>query len=492
MAKKSPKGPSLRWARGAGSAERAATRLDAGSRAVPDCSTGFLPVAGWLGDAGRGAALERYAESLLTTNAGVLQALGVEAAPSRRGGVTGLAVRTSTRVGAIPLRSPATGRADFGLVVSPRFSWLSIGEALGVAGFRVTPELLPLPTLPQSERAVPPWVLASVVLARVEALLLSMTRRFVVTRAVLPAPRGQIDVGRWATEGLARGRPLAVPCAFPDLRDDERLRAAIHWVVRRQVAGLRGAAAVGSTNTLRPLLDRCERILSAVGGTPAVRPASSDREQWSREPLRSKVFRDGLEAIGWTADETGLAGLAETSGLSWRLDMERFFEAWVESLADGVSRRIGAVLRAGRTEATRVPLSWEPRGVGGLQSLLPDLVLARADRTIVIDAKYKPHGEALGAGGRGALREDEREVHRDDVLQALAYSSLFATERVTAVLAYPCRIGRWQTLSERGRTHARANVSVAAGRRVDLVVCALPLGVAAEEGRQALIEAIGS
>lgn len=118
-------------------------------------------------------------------------------------------------------------------------------------------------------------------------------------------------------------------------------------------------------------------------------------------------------------------------------------------------------------------------------------MLARADRTIVIDAKYKPHGEALGAGGRSELREDEREVHRDDVLQALAYSSLFATERVTAVLAYPCRMGRWQSLTERGRTHARTTVATAAGRRVDLVVCALPLGVSAEKGRAALMEAIG-
>lgn len=471
---------------------RPPTRLDAGSRAIPDCSTAFIPVVGWLGDASRGAALEKYAESLLTTNAGVLRALNVDAEPSRRGGIPGLTVRTSTRVGAIPLRSPATGRSDFGLVVSPRFSWLSIGEALGVAGFRVTPELLPLPTLPQSEKSVPPWVLASVVLARVEGLLQSLTRRFVVTRAVLPAPRGQVDVGRWATDGLARGRPLAVPCAYPDLRDDERLRAAIHWVVRRQMEGLRGSVADGSTNALRPLLERCERVLSAVSGSAPLRPGSSDRDRWTREPLRSQIFRDGLEAVGWTADETGLAGLVETTGLSWRLDMERFFEAWVESLADGVSRRIGAVLRAGRTEATRVPLNWEPRGAGGMQSLLPDLVLARSDRTIVIDAKYKPHGEELGVRGRAALREDEREVHRDDVLQALAYSSLFATERVTAVLAYPCRPERWQSLTERGRTHARTPVATAAGRRVDLVVCALPLGVSAERGRAALMKAIGA
>lgn len=491
MAKKAAKAPPLRWARVEGRAERAATRPDAGTRAVPDCTTRFVPVAGWLGDAARGPALERYAESLLVTNAGVLRALDVAAEPARRGGVTGLSFRTSTRVGAIPLRSPTTGRADFGLVVSPRFSWLAIGDALGSAGFRVTPEILPLPTLPQSERAVPPWVLASVVLARVEELLRGLSRRFVTRQDVLSAPRGRVDIGRWATEGLARARPLAVPCAYPDLRDDERLRSAIHWVVRRQLEGLRGAAATGSTTALRPLLDRCERILARVGGSPPSPPLSADRERWSREPLRSRVFRDGLEAIGWTADQRGLAGLADTTGLSWRLDMERFFEAWVEALAEGVGRRMGAVLRAGRTESTRVPLHWVPRGGGGMRSLLPDVVLARPDHTIVVDAKYKPHGESLATLGRHGLGEAEREIHRDDVLQALAYSTLFATERVTAVLAYPCGLKRWRALSAQGRAHARATVAVAPGRRVDLVLCALPLGGSAEEGRSALGEALG-
>jgi len=59
------------------------------------------------------------------------------------------------------------------------------------------------------------------------------------------------------------------------------------------------------------------------------------------------------------------------------------------------------------------------------------------------------------------------------------------------VLAYPCRSERWASLSERGRTHARSTVATTAGRRVDLVVCALPLGPSAEKGRTALMEAIG-
>ena len=65
------------------------------------------------------------------------------------------------------------------------------------------------------------------------------------------------------------------------------------------------------------------------------------------------------------------------------------------------------------------------------------------------------------------------------------------TEGGTAALAYAGSPERWASLSERGRTHARATVATAAGRRVDLVVCALPLGASAEKGRTALMEAIG-
>jgi hypothetical protein len=479
------------WERTESSSSRAPVRLATGTRVMADSSAAFFPAAGWLGDAARGPALDRYAEGLLRANAGVFRALEVTVDVGRQRGATGLAVRAGTRVGAIPLRSPTSGRTDFGLVVSPRFSWLAIGESLGVAGFRVTPEVLPLPTLPQSERSVPPWVLASVVLARMEELVRGLTRRFVTTEAVLPAPRGRVDIGRWATSGLAAGRPLAVPCAFPDLREDERLRAAVHWVVRRQIEGLRGAGASGAITPIRPLIERAQRILAVVAGTPPVRPAATDRDRWLREPLASRVFRDGLEAIGWTADQRGLAGLADTTGLSWRLDMERFFEAWVEAIAESLARQIGGTLRAGRTEATRVPLDWSPRGHGGLRSLLPDLVLSRPGHTIVVDAKYKPHGEVLAAVGRDGLRTQQAETHRADVHQALSYSTLFAAERVTAVLAYPARLERWQALVDARSTHARTPVVATGGRRVDLVVCALPLGASLDVARAALGSAVG-
>ena len=67
-------------------------------------------------------------------------------------------------------------------------------------GWRVFPKVLPLPQLKISERKIPPWVLSTVVLARLEALLQQLDRRFEVTEADLTAPKGQVNWSIYATQ----------------------------------------------------------------------------------------------------------------------------------------------------------------------------------------------------------------------------------------------------------------------------------------------------
>src|SRR5690242_13836324 len=99
------------------------------------------------------------------------------------------------------------------------------------------------------------------------------------------------------------------------------------------------------------------------------------------------------------------------------MDMEAFFEAWVEAIADHVSRRVGAQLRTGRRDQTRVPLDWHPPSIGSQRSLLPDIVIERKDVVVVIDAKYKRHAEEIERLGWHDVDADLREQHRNDVLQ---------------------------------------------------------------------------
>jgi 5-methylcytosine-specific restriction endonuclease McrBC regulatory subunit McrC len=186
------------------------------------------------------------------------------------------------------------------------------------------------------------------------------------------------------------------------------------------------------------------------------------------------VFRDGLQAIEWTAEERGLAGLSDVSGLAWSLDMEVFFEAWVESIAERVARSSGGIIKVGRKRETQVPIDWLPPSLGSQGALVPDIVVAKEDVVLVIDAKYKRHAEEIERSGWSDLRDDVREQHRDDVLQALAYSTLFNCQRVITCLAYPTAAKHWETLNERNRTMSRATIREGK-RSVEIVLLAVPL-----------------
>lgn len=448
-------------------------RVIGGTQSLPDCSRTFIRSYDWLAEEGRDqpATAELRAEQLVQNNLGILRELGVSAHPTRHRGEAGLLFETSARVGAIPLISPVSGRPDFGLVVEPRFSWSSAGEVLAATGMKVLPELLPVPDLPRSNRRVPPWVLSSVILQRLKALTDSMRRSFVMVDDVRRAPRGQVDWGRYAAF-FAEGRPVDVPCRFPDLIEDEDLRAAVHWVLLRHRDALLAQLSAGAV--VRELLALCEELLVRVRSTPPRVPSERLRRFWTRVPLSLRVFREGLEAMNWTFDERGLAGLSELSGLSWRMDMEVFFESWVETIAEACAARTGSRVRSGRLSQTKVPLDWMPAGSGSQRALIPDVVIERDDFVMVLDAKYKRHAEEIGRIGWSNVSDELREQHRADVLQALAYSTLFDKPRTIACLVYPTTLSSWRALKERGRTLARATVR-ASSRRVELALLAVPL-----------------
>jgi len=454
---------------------RHAARVDSGTRLVLDSSRQFVPALDWLGGAGSDARAnaEKRAEDLARLNRGLLESIKVHMDARRVRGEPGLYIETSTRVGAIPLRSPVTGRSDFGLVVAPRFEWSGVGDLLASTGFRVLPELLPIDELPQSERHVPPWVLASVVLHRLEQLLDATARRFVTVQEDRLAPRGAVDWPRYAVEKVSRARMLEVPCSFPDLRDDEELRSAIHWTVRRQREALLAAPAGGLV--VRKLVALAERLIARLAGSPPKPPTLRTRQAWRSHPFAGRVFAEGIDAIDWTMDERGLAGLSDLAGLAWRLDMEVFFEAWVESIAASVAARVGATLRSGRAEETRVALDWTPRFAGSQGSVVPDVVLQRPDVVVVLDAKYKQHAQEIQRLGWFETSERVREQHRADLLQAMAYSTLFDAPRVVTLLVYPCGVEEWRGLAERGRELALARVRTGP-RHVEVGLLAVPLG----------------
>lgn len=429
----------------------------------------------------------RLAHQFLRQNEGVLRTFCADADVDFDGNDVYLKFMTKTRVGAVPLLSPTSGRPEIGLTVRPRFEWLGIGAMLGEMGWRVVPQPLKLPLLPGSERRIPPWVLSTIVISRMQALLDRLERRFEMTSAVTAAPRGTVDWQQYATVQMPRLRLLDVPSRFPDLLDNRELKAAIHFTLRKQLASLETQRNAGPFVAQLAVL--CQLLIDRVRSVSPKPPTGAHLQSWNRQPLSTDVFRQGIEAIEWTVDDRGLAGVADLNGLPWMLSMEEFFEAWLETIMAKVTHSMGGVLHVGRRHETTVPLQWSPPHQGSQRALVPDLVLETGTETIIVDAKYKRHWEELQATAWWRVDEQIQVQHRHDLLQVLAYSTVKNAARIVSCLVYPCSLATWHSLRARERAYYHARIPVA-DRHVELILTALPMSANRAEAARFLVDVL--
>lgn len=411
----------------------------------------------------------KLSEQFIRLNQYALHSLGLNAEVISGNAGPHLQISTGGIVGALPFRSPLSGKPEWGVVVEPRFGWAGMGPMLCQTGAAIAPQILRGPLLPQSMHKVPSWVIASAVVARLEALLKEPSRRFEMKQEILSQPRGRLNWSAYTRHQVSRGTPMYIPCTFPSLGEDELMLAGVHATTLKHLQSLSSLKDDRSIVSL--LLERFEGIRRRVGH---IAP------QWtvldhSRPKLgTSSLHEDALEAMGWTKDDQGLAGLAPETGLPWRLSMETYFELWAERIVQALVKAHGGVVTTGRAGSTVRPLEWAPSFAGSQRSLRPDTEWRLGDRSLIVDAKYKRHWEEIDRYGRHALSDIAAESHRNDLLQALAYSTATDATNVTTVLMYPCTRNTWEDLLRRGRIAHIAEVP-AGTRRVRLVLCAVPM-----------------
>jgi hypothetical protein len=419
----------------------------------------------------------RLAAQFEQQNRPLLSLMGVQLNTSFDGNSVWLHLLSGSMIGAIPLISPTTGSSDYGLVVKPRFPWAGLGPMLSEMGWRITPSLLKLPLLKRSERRVPPWVISYIVLTRLKALLESLVRRFEMTSEVRSTPRGRIAFDVYARRGLATGQPLQIPCTFPDLRDDSLLKGSIRFALERHLRSLETQREHGTF--IHKLIEFCQQLLRMVQSVPLYVPSTTTIRGWLQRPMRSEYLTDGIQAIEWTLEDRGLAGLSDLEGIPWNMSMDQFFEAWVETVFASVARKTGAILKTGRKRETVHPINWEPAYLGSQRALIPDIWLEWESTTMIVDAKYKRHWHELQKHSWSEIEEELREQHRADLLQVLAYGTVAQTRNVTACLVYPCTLQNWQYLKESGNLFHRAQLP-AGNRSVSLWLTAVPMGADAQ------------
>ena len=252
----------------------------------------------------------------------------------------------------------------------------------------------------------------------------------------------------------------------------DRSEGAIRHTVERQLRALETQKEHGAF--VHRLIEFGQQLLRRVQTVPAHVPSSTTLTLWLRRPMRSTSFIDGLQAIEWTIEERGLAGLSDLEGIPWSMPMDQFFEAWVETVFRVVAMRTGGHMRVGRKRETVHAVNWDLPYLGSQKSLVPDIWLEWEIATLIVDAKYKRHWEELQHRSWTNVEEELREQHRNDLLQVLAYANLARTPQVIACLTYPCSLQSWISLRERNRLIHRAVLTVGT-RSIHLWLTAIPM-----------------
>jgi hypothetical protein len=420
----------------------------------------------------------RLTDRLIKRNASILSSAFIECIPEFRSDDVFLRLKTGNTVGAIPLISPTTGKVDYGVIVKPRFPWDGIGAMLSQMGWRVAPTPLKLDTFKGSERSIPPWVLSSMLLLRISNLLKAIGRKFELVTRDLTAPRGQVRWTEYASRSLPTGQFLSVPCMFPDLRQDRHLLGTIRYCLERIIDGLQSQVEHGAF--VRRLIDLAQQLLLVVADVPIFIPRPTQTEAWLRKPLKNEFYLDGLQALVWTVEKRGLAGASKLEGIPWVMEMESFFEAWIETLFHSIARTTAGTLKVGRLRQTTRPIAWDPPYLGSQKSLIPDIWLQWNSTTLVIDAKYKRHFDELQHRSWGSIEAEWKEQHRNDLLQVLAYANLAESRTIISCLVYPCTVATWNYLRDSDRLFHKAEITVGE-RNLHLWMTAAPMKAAVDE-----------
>lgn len=426
----------------------------------------------------------RLAHQFVGLNRRVLDAWDIDARViTENSGGVGVEMRVGSQIGALPLASPVTGRIEHGLVIGPRFGWQGVGSLLADTGAKVQPALPKLPSLPRNATGVPPWVIAAVVVARIEAMLDRTSKRFNERQSLEDRPRGSVEWSIYVRDHVSRGRPERVPCRYSYLSDDLKWLGAAHATALKQRQSLSRLRT--DAHVVRPLLRRFEEIRRRVAHVPPRWDVLGHQAQdWM-----SRTAVEALEAFAWTHDERGLGGEAPNAGLAWRLSMPETFEAWLEDLIQRAARRHGGVVRSGRRRQTLRALRWQPPYTGSQRYLLPDVEWETSAGLFVFDAKYKAHWEEIEGQGWFGVRNEIRDAHRADLLQVLAYAAASTASNVTGVLFYPCHRHTWRSLVTRQRAFHVAEVPAGA-RTLRLVLAAAPIGGDLDDVAKTLVQAL--
>jgi len=331
-----------------------------------------------------------------------------------------LRFRSTSYIGAIPLRAPDTGKQVGDFVVTPRFfsrdRYGDYIEILDLLGTELSPEFAGSVPLASGKIFRPPLYLeAAKFIASLETLVKKPWRKFNVAEFIQEEPMGQLDWSKYAEHSY-------------------RAENAIRYQVKRSVLSEQHK----EYGEIRYVFDMCKAELSSPSTPGRTRELFKNRIKFLEERLYFQIPRPASQIRVRAADTPSVReckiqankflnqNLVE--GTAWRVDFNDVFEKLVQHIFLLVSKSIG-----GRFHSNpKIPAHSVNRYSWELHNLEPDAVIEKNVEYIAIDAKYKSH-----LYNKYESTELLKSDFRRDLHQVLGYSAFSESSKKTAVLCYP-------------------------------------------------------
>ncbi len=372
----------------------------------------------------------QYLQKFINYNSSQFKFLGVQPYIIGSDQSISLAFRSSSFIGAIPLRASDTGKQIGDFVVMPRFTgrdrFEDYIEILNLLGTEISPEVIDSLPLASGKNFRPPLYLEAVkFISALEALLSKPWRKFDNVEKTSSQPSGQINWNKYITNVYKTENRIKFPTRKNILSEFHSEYSEVRYVFD-----------ICKTELLSPNTpQRIKHILRT-------RLNFIEEQLYHHKPKATNKIAikaaDTLTVKTCKEQANKILNFNLVDSTAWRVDFSDVFEKFVQHIFKEVAKETGGKLFVNFKFPSRTSkhYSWE------LKHIEPDAIYQKEKFLVFIDAKYKSN-----LYNKFSTSETLKDDHRRDLHQIMAYSSFSNTDLKYGFLCYPSNQLELKTIS---------------------------------------------
>lgn len=332
-----------------------------------------------------------------------------------------MSFKSENFIGAIPLRSPITGKQIGDFVVRPRYTstndqFSEYVEIVNLLESEILPEFKHSIPLLSHRNIRPPLYLEAIKFIKLfETAVKTNWNKFQNIEKIHPYPNSEVNWKSYVEKEFDPAKRLLFPCRNNTLSKFHRKIFELKYVYNI------AKKEIYSFKTPKQIKYQFQDTLTYLDNALYEFPEKFTKELQihNSDPIIiKKLTTQGNKILIGNFEEI----------TAWRIDLSLLFERYVQFIFKQISLEIGAkqLNNYKIRQFSRFNPPW------ALNYLEPDLILVKNSLDIIVDAKYKSHLFNLKSSTEGL-----KEEHRRDLHQLLAYTAFSKNKNKVGILCYP-------------------------------------------------------